>query len=250
MQTLVVSPTYLEAENIEEFLRRVRAAVPDADVLIVDDNSADGTADLAEKLGAELGNIEVLRRPAKAGLGAAYRAGFALGLERGYDALCEIDADLSHDPAALPSLIDPVLAGEADLVIGSRYVPGGSVPNWTWARRALSRGGNLYAGIMLGTGVRDMTAGYRVYRATTLVDIDYASTTSKGYGFQIENTYRVWKLGLRIVELPIQFTDRTRGHSKMTWSVAAEGLALVTWWAIRDRSRRLLRAARRDRRPG
>ncbi|MGH9031297.1 MAG: glycosyltransferase, partial [Acidimicrobiia bacterium] len=161
-RVLVVTPTYIEAENIEEFLRRARAAVPDADVLVVDDNSPDGTADIAERVGAELGRVEVLRRPRKAGLGTAYRAGFTVGIERGYDLLVQIDADLSHDPAALPTLLRELDQG-ADLAIGSRYVAGGSIPHWPWFRRALSRYGNRYASFVLGTGIADGTSGYRAY---------------------------------------------------------------------------------------
>ena len=233
-RTLIVTPTYLEADNIEEFLRRARTAVPAADVLVVDDNSPDGTADRAEARAAELGQIEVLRRPAKTGLGTAYRAGFTVGVERGYDVLVQIDADLSHDPAALPTLLDQIDRG-ADLVVGSRYVAGGSIPHWPWFRRALSKWGNRYAAFVLGTGVADATSGYRAYRAETLKAIDFAATRAKGYGFQIETAYRAWKWGGRIVEVPITFTDRVRGHSKMTWRIAAEELSLVTWWGVRDR---------------
>ena len=247
MRTLLITPTYDEGENIEQFLRRARAAVPDADILVVDDNSPDGTAAIAERVGSELGHVDVLRRQRKEGLGVAYRAGFAVGLARGYDVICQIDADLSHAPEALAHLLPPVISGAADLVIGSRYVPGGSIPHWPWFRRALSRVGNLYAGAILGTGIRDATSGYRVYRAETLHLIDYASTRAKGYGFQIETAYRVWKHGGRVVESPIQFTDRVRGYSKMTWSVAAEELSLVTWWGLRDRTRRLF--ARNGRKP-
>jgi len=249
VRTLVVTPTYIEAENIEEFLRRVRSSAPDADVLVVDDNSPDGTADIAEAVGRELGQVDVLRRPTKEGLGVAYRAGFAVGLERCYDVLCQIDADLSHDPAVLPSLIAPVTSGSAELVIGSRYVPGGSIPHWPWFRRAVSRAGNRYAGLMLGTGIRDATSGYRVYLAETLRTIDYASTRAKGYGFQIETAYRVWREGGRITEAPIEFTDRVRGYSKMTLSIAAEELGLVTWWGVRDRTRRLAERIDRGRHP-
>ena len=243
MRTLVITPTYVEAENIEEFLRRARAAVPDADILVVDDNSPDGTADIAEKVAAELGGIDVLRRPSKKGLGSAYRAGFAIGLEKGYDVLVQIDADLSHDPSVLPRLLGEVEAG-ADLAIGSRYVPGGEIPHWPWFRRALSRYGNLYAGIVLGTGVEDATSGYRAYRADTLKAIDYSTTRAKGYGFQMETAYRVHTWGGRIVETPIVFTDRVRGYSKMTWGIFAEELLLVTWWGVRDRLRRLWRRLR------
>ena len=245
MRTLVITPTYIEAENIDEFLRRARKAVPDADILVVDDNSPDGTADIAEKTAAELGNIDVLRRPAKTGLGSAYRAGFGIGLEKGYDTLVQMDADLSHDPSVLPSLLREVESG-ADLAIGSRYVPGGEIPHWPWFRRALSRYGNRYAAFVLGTRVTDATSGYRAYRADTLKAIDFSTTRAKGYGFQIETAYRVHLWDGRIVEVPIVFTDRVRGHSKMTWFIFAEELLLVTWWGVRDRIRRLWRR----RRPG
>jgi len=250
VRTLVITPTYDEGENIEEFLRRTRAAVPDADILVVDDNSPDGTGDIAKRVGEELGQIDILLRPEKQGLGVAYRAGLALGVERGYDVICHIDADLSHDPAVLPVLIERLRADRADLVIGSRYVPGGSIPHWPWFRRALSRVGNFYAGVVLGTSVRDNTSGYRAYRAPMLETIDFAWTRAKGYGFMIETAYRVWQHGGRIVESPIAFTDRVRGYSKMTLTVAAEELLLVTWWGIRDRTRRLLsRLVRRRSRP-
>jgi dolichol-phosphate mannosyltransferase len=245
VRTLVIVPTYIEAENIVEFLKRARAAVPDADILVVDDNSPDGTATLAEEAARNLGGVDVLRRPAKKGLGSAYRAGFAIGIEKGYDTLVQIDADLSHDPSVLPSLLQEVERG-ADLAIGSRYVPGGEIPHWPWFRRALSRYGNLYAAWVLRTGVKDGTAGYRAYRADTLKAIDYATTRAKGYGFQIETAYRVSRWGGRIAEVPIVFTDRVRGYSKMTWGVAAEEMTLVTWWGLRDRARRLWRR----RRPG
>lgn len=238
MRTLVITPTYDEVDNIEEFLRRTRAAVPDADVLVVDDNSPDGTGARAEHVGAELGRVHVLHRLEKEGLGVAYRAGIGWGLEQGYEVICHMDADLSHDPAALPTLLAH-LDDPADLVIGSRYIPGGSIPHWPLFRRMLSKVGNFYAGLVLGTSVRDNTTGYRVYRATMLEDIDFASTRSKGYGFMIETAYRVWLHGGRIVESPIAFTDRVRGHSKMTLRVAAEELLLVTWWGVRDRTRRL-----------
>ena len=243
MRTLVITPTYVEAENIDEFLRRARAALPSADILVVDDNSPDGTADIAEAAAAELGGIDVLRRPAKQGLGTAYRAGFAIGLEKGYEALVQIDADLSHDPAVLPNLLREVESG-VDLAIGSRYVPGGAIPNWPWFRRALSRYGNRYAAFVLGTRVKDATSGYRAYRADTLKSIDYATTRAKGYGFQIETEYRVHVWGGHISEIPIVFTDRVRGYSKMTWFIFAEELLLVTWWGIRDRARRLWRRFR------
>jgi dolichol-phosphate mannosyltransferase len=242
----VTVPTFEEAENIELLIRRVRLAVPDAHILVVDDNSGDGTAAKAEALGAELGAIEVLRRPGKMGLGSAYRAGHAVGIARGYDVMIQIDADLSHDPADLPRLLAAVGRG-ADLALGSRYTPGGSVPNWPRRRLALSVAGNRYAALCLGIGVRDATAGYRAYRASILDAIDFDSTHSTGYGFQIEMTYRVRNAGGRIEEVPIAFTDRVRGTSKMSWRIVAEAMALVTWWGLRDRVfRRVARRRRQD----
>jgi dolichol-phosphate mannosyltransferase len=234
VRPLIVTPTYNEADNIAEFLRILREAVPDADGLVVDDNSPDGTADLAEALGRELGRIEVLRRPKKIGLGDAYRAGFTAGIERGYDVLVQIDADLSHDPKALPAFFAAIDAG-ADAVIGSRYVPGGSIPHWPWHRRALSRWGNRYSAFVLGMKVRDSTSGYRAYRADMLKRVQFDTTRAKGYGFQMELAYRVIKGGGKLVEVPISFVDRVRGQSKLTLSVAAEELTLVTWWGVRDR---------------
>jgi len=239
----ITVPTYEEVENIELLVRRVRAAVPGAHILIVDDNSGDGTAEKAEALGAEFGGIEVLRRPRKLGLGSAYRAGHAVGIARGYDVMIQIDADLSHDPADLPRLLAAVHRG-ADLAIGSRYAPGGSVPNWPRHRLALSVGGNRYTAFCLGMGVRDTTAGYRAYRASVLRAIDFDSTHSTGYGFQIEMTYRVRNAGGRIEEIPIAFTDRVRGNSKMSWRIVAEAMALVSWWGLRDRVLRRDRAKR------
>jgi dolichol-phosphate mannosyltransferase len=234
LRTLIVVPTYNEADNIDQMLRLVRAAVPDQDILVVDDSSPDGTAAIAERVAGELGQIDLLSRPDTQGLGEAYRAGFALGIERGYDCFVQIDADLSHDPAVIPELLAEIDAG-ADMVIGSRYVPGGSIPHWPWFRRAISRWGNRYAGFVLGLKVRDATAGYRAHRRTALEAIHYEHTRSKGYGFQIEIAYRVGRAGGRIREVPIEFTDRVRGHSKMTWRIAAEELLLVTWWGFRDR---------------
>ena len=232
--TLVCVPTYDEAQNIEALLRAVRAAVPSADVLVLDDNSPDGTADIAERVGAELDQIHVLRRPGKAGLGAAYRAGMHVGITRGYEVVVEIDADFSHDPAALPRLIDAVARG-ADLAIGSRYVPGGAVPNWPRRRLALSRGGNRYTRAVLGLPVHDATAGFRAYRTAMLEKIDVVNSKANGYGFQVENAYRVWQQGGQIVEVPITFHDRVRGESKMSARIVVEAMSLVTWWGLRDR---------------
>jgi dolichol-phosphate mannosyltransferase len=228
-----VLPTYEEALNVGDVLRRVRASVPSVDVLVVDGASPDGTADVAERVAREVGQVDVLRRP-RAGLGSAYRQGFAVGLDRGYDALIEMDADLSHDPDALPTLLAP-LDDAADLVIGSRYVPGGSIPQWSRYRRALSRYGNRYASGVLGLGVRDATSGYRAYRAEWVRRVDPSTVRAEGYGFQIEMVYRLAQLGARIVEVPIAFSDRVRGESKMSGRIVAEAVALVTWWGVRDR---------------
>ena len=243
MRVLIVLPTYQEATNIVTVLQRIRAAVPTAEVLVVDDNSPDGTADLAEATAREIGGVDVLRRPGKAGLGSAYRAGFAHGLAAGADVLVEMDADLQHDPAALPSLLRPALAGEADLVIGSRYVPGGSIPDWPFHRRALSRWGNRYAAAMLGLDVADTTAGFRAYRAEMVRKLELETVSTDGYGFQIDMTYRVTRAGGRIIEVPIAFTERVRGKSKMSGRIIVEALVAVTWWGIRDRVRGRRRTA-------
>jgi dolichol-phosphate mannosyltransferase len=240
MRVLVMLPTYNEIENIEDVLGRIRQAVPTADVLVIDDGSPDGTAERAEKLGLELGQVDVLRRPAKRGLGSAYRAGFRVGLARGYDVMIEMDADLSHDPAALAELVAAVEGG-ADLVIGSRYVPGGTIPDWKWARRAISRFGCFYARVMLRLPVRDATAGYRAYHRQLLTVIDFDRVRADGYGFQVEMTYLATRHGGRIVEVPIVFRDRTLGRSKMSGRIVVEALVLVTWWGVRDRVRRLTR---------
>jgi dolichol-phosphate mannosyltransferase len=243
VHVLVVVPTYLEALNIGEVLPRIRRALPAADVLVVDDSSPDGTGAIAEELGRELGRIDVLHRPSKDGLGPAYRAGLGLGLERGYDVLVQMDADLSHDPDTLPALLSAIEDG-ADVAIGSRYVPGGSIPNWPWHRRALSRWGNRYTGFALRTGVSDATSGFRSYRATTLRAVDPSTTRATGYGIQIEIAYRMSQAGATIAEIPIAFTDRTRGTSKMSLRIIAEEMLLVTWWGARDRAQRLRRRGR------
>jgi dolichol-phosphate mannosyltransferase len=234
VKPIVVLPTYNEAENILIVLGLVREAAPEADVLVVDDGSPDGTADLAEKWGAEHGGLQVLRRTEKSGLGSAYRAGFAQGLEQGYDILIEMDSDLQHDPAMLPALIHAVVDG-ADLAIGSRYVPGGAVPGWKLSRRFISQAGNLYAGIVLGMHVRDATAGFRAFAAPALAAIDLSQIKADGYGFQIEMAYSISANGGRIVEVPITFGKRERGTSKMSSNIVFEALASVTWWGLRDR---------------
>lgn len=258
VRALVVLPTYEEAENIAEVLRRLRASVPTADVLVIDDSSPDGTADIAKAAAHELGKVDVTIRPGKAGLGSAYREGFREGLALGYDVLVEMDSDLSHDPSALPNLLRAIEDG-ADLAIGSRYVPGGSIPNWPLHRRSLSRWGNRYSAFMLRMPVRDSTSGYRAYRADALRRIELDAVRADGYGFQIEMAYRVAGLrgpggpgGLdgRIAEVPIEFRDRERGNSKMSSRIIAEALTLVTWWGLRDRLASLPLVLRRRRRSG
>jgi dolichol-phosphate mannosyltransferase len=246
MRTLVVVPTYEEAANVPELLQRLRAAAPDADILVVDDNSPDGTAGIARELGEELGHVEVLVRSEKAGLGSAYRAGFAVGIERGYDVLVQMDADLSHDPAAVPSLL-AALTDDVGLVIGSRYVPGGEIPHWPWYRRFLSRYGNLYTRLALGLKARDLTSGFRAWKTSTLERIDYKTTHATGYLFQMEMAYRVVQAGQQVAEVPITFRDRVRGASKMSGAVIFEELTAVTWWGIRDRARRLAHTKRASR---
>jgi dolichol-phosphate mannosyltransferase len=234
MRALVVLPTYNEASNIAEVLRRVREAVPDAGILVVDDASPDGTAAVVEEQALVIDDVRVLRRPGKSGLGSAYRDGFTVGLNEGADILVEMDSDLSHDPGDLPSLLAAIAHG-ADLAIGSRYVPGGSIPNWSWHRKMLSRWGNRYAAGVLGLAVNDSTSGFRAYRATALKAIDLSEVRADGYGFQIEMTYRLVRCGGRVVEVPIAFVDRVRGTSKMSNRIVVEALVLVTRWAVRDR---------------
>ncbi|MFZ4517585.1 MAG: polyprenol monophosphomannose synthase [Microthrixaceae bacterium] len=232
MRAVLVVPTYCEAENITRFLRAVRAAVPDLDVIVADDDSPDGTGRLAEELADELGGIDVLHRPGKAGLGAAYRHGFRVALDRGYDVVAQMDADFSHDPAVLPVLLGELEDG-ADVAVGSRYVPGGSAPDWTLLRRLLSRWGNTYARAMLRLRVRDATTAFRAYRAAVLEAIDIDGTRANGYLFQIETAYRISAVGARIAEVPITFTDRVAGASKMAVvRTMVETELRVTWWGL------------------
>jgi len=221
---LVVIPTYNEKENIEAITRDVLAYL-DTDVVIVDDGSPDGTGQIADRLAAANPRISVLHRQGKQGLGTAYIAGFRLAHERGYEFVFEMDADFSHPPWDLPRLAAAGL--DADLAIGSRYVPGGSTVGWDLLRRLLSRGGNLYARTILGSRVRDMTAGFRCYRVAKLMQVDLASVASQGYGFQIEMTYRMQRLAAKIVEIPIHFVDRRLGASKMDGKIAREAILMV-----------------------
>jgi dolichol-phosphate mannosyltransferase len=238
VKVAVVVPTYNELENLEVVAGRVREAVPDADLLVVDDNSPDGTGELADKLAAADSHIHVMHRPGKGGLGAAYLAGFAWALERGYDAVVEMDADGSHQPEDLPRLIGGL--DKADLVVGSRWVPGGKVVNWPKSREIISRGGNIYVRLMLGIKVRDATGGFRAYRAGTLRKIALAEVVSQGYCFQIDLTLRTLRAGLTVTEIPITFIERARGSSKMSNAIVREALWRVTQWGIAALPARLL----------
>jgi dolichol-phosphate mannosyltransferase len=231
----VIVPTYNERANIEATVGRVRAAVPGADLLVVDDNSPDGTGDLADKLADEDPHVHVLHRDQKAGLGAAYIAGFRWALDQGYDVIVEMDADGSHRPEELPRLLSAL--DTADLVLGSRYVPGGTVLNWPKSREWLSRGGNTYARLMLGISIRDATGGYRAYRASTLRRIALDQVESQGYCFQVDLVLRAVRAGLKVTEVPITFVERVHGTSKMSRAVVAEALWRVTVWGLSGRAR-------------
>ena len=232
-RAVMVVPTYNEVDNLADLLARVRRTTPEVDVLVVDDNSPDGTGALADRLAAQDRQVQVLHRPAKEGLGAAYGHGFRVALAAGYDLIGEMDADGSHLPEQLPLLLEA--SADADLVIGSRWVPGGTVVNWPWHRRALSRAGNAYTRVLLGVRVRDATAGFRVFRRETLETIDLDQVQSLGYAFQVELTFRTLRAGLRVVEVPIEFVERVRGDSKMTPEVARESLVRITRWGVRQR---------------
>lgn len=234
MRTLVIIPTYDEADNIASIIARVRASVPAADILVADDNSPDGTGRIADDLAAVDPAVHVLHRAGKQGLGAAYIAGFTWGLDAGYDLLVEMDADGSHRPEQLDTLIDAATDG-ADLVIGSRWVRGGSVVNWPRRRMILSRGGNLYTRLALGLPVKDATGGYRVFRASTLRRLDIAGVESQGYCFQVDLTRRTLEAGLTVQEVPITFVERVRGESKMSSSIVREALWRVTVWGLQKR---------------
>lgn len=232
----VVIPTYNERDNIPLITAGVRSAVPAADLLIVDDNSPDGTGDLADDLAAADKRVHVLHRRAKAGLGAAYIAGFCAALDQGYDTIVEMDADGSHQPGELPKLL-AALAG-ADIVLGSRWVPGGEALNWLKSREFLSCAGNAYARAMLGIPLRDMTGGYRAYRADALRKIGLENVESVGYCFQIDLARRAVQAGLTVTEVPITFVDRTYGTSKMSKAIVCEALWRVTRWGISGRLRK------------
>ena len=237
---LVIIPTYQERENLPLIVKRVRAATPPVDILIADDNSPDGTGGIADDIAAADPQVHVLHRPAKQGLGAAYVDGFAWALEAGYDVIVEMDADGSHQPEQLPALLAALET--ADVVLGSRYVPGGEVSNWPKSRELLSRGGNAYVHVILGIPLRDATGGYRAYRAKVLRSFDLSTVRSQGYCFQVDLALRSWQRGFKIVEVPISFVERERGASKMSRSIVVEALWRVTVWGVRAR----LHLGRRD----
>jgi dolichol-phosphate mannosyltransferase len=232
-QTLVIIPTYNERDNIEPIVARVRDSVPGADVLIVDDSSPDGTGRLADAIATADAAVHVLHRSLKNGLGGAYLEGFAWGMERDYDRFVQLDADGSHLPEQLPRLL--AAADSADVVMGSRWVPGGEVRNWPWRRRALSRGGSVYSRAMLRLPQRDVTGGYRVYSSLALKRMLLANVHSRGYCFQIDMLRHAVSAGLTVVEVPITFVERSRGASKMTGAIVVEAMARVTMWGLRTR---------------
>lgn len=238
---LVILPTYNECDNLAPMAQAILAAEPRCQVLIVDDNSPDGTGDIADALSRESPRVRVLHRPGKAGLGAAYLAGFDHALAHGYDYICEMDADFSHDPADLPRLLAPVRAGRADLALGSRWVAGGGTRGWPLHRRALSRGGSWYARTVLGAPVRDLTGGFKCFHRRVLERLDLDAVRTSGYGFQIEVTYRALRANFRVLEVPIVFTERARGRSKMSGRIVTEAMLMV--WRLR-RARPAARVAR------
>ncbi|MGH3463410.1 MAG: polyprenol monophosphomannose synthase [Kribbellaceae bacterium] len=240
---LVIIPTYNEAENIEPIVARVRTSVPEAHILVADDNSPDGTGELADKLAAADEHVHVLHRKGKEGLGAAYIAGFDWGLDNGYGVLVEMDADGSHQPEELPRLLDAL--GSADLVLGSRYVKGGAVRNWPKHREVLSRGGNIYTRLAIGVPLADATGGYRAFRRETLEGIGLDQVASAGYCFQVDLAWRALKKGFRVVEVPITFIERERGTSKMSQAIVVEAMLKVGRWGVAHRARQVRNGVRR-----
>jgi dolichol-phosphate mannosyltransferase len=231
-RALVCLPTYNEAENVGPITEAILAATPEVDVLVIDDNSPDGTGKLADAIAAREPRVQVLHRAGKEGLGKAYLAGFDWALRRGYELVLEMDADFSHDPKYLPAML--AAAGEADLVLGSRNIPGGGTVNWGIGRKIISRGGSLYARTILGIPVRDLTGGFKCFHRKVLEAIDLPSVECSGYAFQIELTYRTLRKGFKVKEIPIVFVDRRVGQSKMSRRIVLEALGKV--WSIRGRT--------------
>jgi dolichol-phosphate mannosyltransferase len=234
MKRLIIIPTYNEAQNAPVLIRRLSKHIPDSEILVIDDGSPDGTAEVVEGLQKEIGGIHILKRNRKSGLGSAYRTGFAWGLERGYSELIEMDADMSHRVRDLAKMLSVKGANPStSLVIGSRWIEGGATTNWSKSRELLSRTANLYVRLMLGMGVKDATAGFRIYSADILRKIDLTSIKSEGYSFQIEMTREVRRLGGSIVEVPITFREREQGVSKMSKKIVREAMFLVTVWGLK-----------------
>jgi dolichol-phosphate mannosyltransferase len=231
VKACVVLPTYNEAGTIAQILQAILRSTPDVDVLVADDNSPDGTGRIADELAAREPRVHVMHRARKEGLGPAYIAGFRWALERDYEAVLEMDADFSHDPADIPRLI--AAADRADLVIGSRYVPGGGTRNWSRAREVLSRSGNTYARALLRVPLRDATGGFRCFRRAVLEELPLGEIASQGYGFQVEMAWRTWLLGFKVVEIPITFTERREGVSKMSRSIVVEALGQIAGWGTK-----------------
>lgn len=242
---LIIIPTYNEIENVERITGRVRTAVPEADILVADDNSPDGTGQVADDLAVDDAQIHVLHRLGKEGLAAAYMAGFAWGLERGYDVLIEMDADGSHQPEQLPAMLDALRS--ADLVLGSRWIPGGKVVNWPRSREILSKGGNLYTRVALDVPLHDATGGYRVFRASALRALELHNVASQGYCFQVDMARRAVRSGLRVTEVPITFVEREYGTSKMSGSIVREALWRVTVWGAEERAAKVRSGVQRRR---
>jgi dolichol-phosphate mannosyltransferase len=230
-EILIVVPTYNEIDNLEPIVGRIRSALPEADILVVDDGSPDGTGELADRLAAGDSAISVLHRHEKEGLGRAYLAGFDRALRAGYQFVVEIDADGSHDPAALPAMVELARSG-ADLVLGSRWITGGSVRNWPWFRSAISRAGNTYSRAILGSRIHDLTSGFRVFRASALADVTRGAVASQGYCFQVEIAWWLERTGHTVKEHPIAFIERATGRSKMHSGIVVEALIRVTWWGL------------------
>jgi dolichol-phosphate mannosyltransferase len=245
VQVCVVLPTYNESENLRPMVERLRTVSPDIGIVIVDDNSPDGTGRIADDLAREMRGVEVIHRPGKQGLGNAYRHGFAHVLAGGFDVIVTMDVDFSHDPAVIPAMLAAIESG-ADAVVGSRYVRGGGTVNWPIHRRLLSRWGNLYTGFLLGVRVRDCTSGFRAYRSSALASIAPETTRADGYAFLTELVLRLSRMKFTVTEVPIRFKERELGTSKMSGRIIVESMLLVTRWGLTHRVRRLVAAIRRD----